>query len=242
MAGLVTMDVLTRLLDDTAPSAEALVSWAPMSPWTCCSPPAGRSDICHGATRRRRGPIDGSNPGSRSGRAPFSRTGMRAASMRLTHVVFSRAEDASQRLYYYVRELRSRGLLRRSRAARFRLRIHPARHQPCAHGSRGARGRGQSGRLREGSRSRHRTRQRVAPQASPSCRRVARAGRFLRERGARCVVLGSIGLARRPAVADRPVAPGARVLLAGSVPPDDRLHLAVEAGAPRWSPSSTCIR
>jgi hypothetical protein len=148
----------------------------------------------------------------------------------LDTVVFSRAEDASQRLYYYVRELQRRRVLRGPAVHAFDI-AFLARASSVAH-STGA----------------------VAALATaidaPRTRLAAGIERANELRAALAAIergraadgsfyerLGRAALWNNPApwlreTATRPsaAARGPRILLAGSVPPDDRLHRAVEAG------------
>ncbi|MDQ2641391.1 MAG: 2-hydroxyacyl-CoA dehydratase family protein [Pseudomonadota bacterium] len=146
----------------------------------------------------------------------------------LRDVVFTRADDAAQRLYYYVRELQRRGKLGGPAPRIFDLAL-VQRESSLAHSARAvvrlaselgagadtlAAGiehcnvlRGQLERL-QGARSGH----------GPWFERLARAALWT-DPGQ---WLASLPL---PPPADRP-----RVLLAGSFPPDGRLHQAVEEG------------
>ncbi len=146
----------------------------------------------------------------------------------LREVVFTRADDASQRLFYYVRELQRRGKLRGPTPRIFDLAL-VQRESSLAHSARAvtrlaselgagadtlAAGMGQGNLMRaqlerlQGARSGH----------GPWFENLARAvlwtgaGQWLEE-----VAL--------PPPVERP-----RVLLAGSFPPDARLHQAVEEG------------
>jgi hypothetical protein len=146
-------------------------------------------------------------------------------------VVFSRAEDASQRLYYYVRELQRRGALRGPAVAMFDVALLP-RESSLAHTTAAiaeiataldtpvadlARGIESANRLRgalqqlQAGRSAH----------GPFYERVARAALW-----------NDPTPWLEHVEAPRASPPTARVLLAGSAPPDDRLHRAAEdAGA-----------
>lgn len=146
----------------------------------------------------------------------------------LRDVVFTRADDASQRLFYYVRELQRRGKLGGPAPRIFDLAL-VRRESSMAHSARAVlrlaselgadadtlvagiahsnRLRGQLERL-QGARSGH----------GPWFERLARAALWT-DPGQ---WLASLSL---PPPADRP-----RVLLAGSFPPDGRLHQAVEDG------------
>jgi hypothetical protein len=142
-------------------------------------------------------------------------------------VVFSRADDASQRLFYYVRELQQRGLLRGPRVLVFDIALIP-RDSSLAHTADSVLSLAQA--------------LDVAPEALPGA--IERANILRRrlqlvqqdrlgqgdyyERLARAALwndastwIDGITLPRMPAAH--------RVLLAGSTPPDDRLHRAVEA-------------
>jgi hypothetical protein len=146
-------------------------------------------------------------------------------------VVFSRADDASQRLFYYVRELQQRGLLQGPRALVFDMALIP-RESSLAHTAQSVLS--LAGELE------------VAPEALPGAMERANVlRRWLQqvqqdraghgdyyERLARAMLWsgssswcgGDVSPAGQPATH--------RVLLAGSFPPDDRLHRAVElAGA-----------
>lgn len=148
----------------------------------------------------------------------------------LSHVVFSRSDDASQRLYYYVRELRRRGLLGGPEPVVFDCALIP-RESSIAHTAAAMRELAgvlgvSADALPEGVRRANQLRARLA--ALQAARRNA--GPF-HERLTRAVLFSDAsawldGLST-PTGPDRP-----RVLLAGSVPPDDRLHQVVEdAGA-----------
>lgn len=148
----------------------------------------------------------------------------------LSQVVFSRTDDASQRLYYYVRELRRRGMLRGPEPLVFDGALIP-RESSLAHTAAAVRELASAlgvnaNALVEGVRRANRLRAKLASLE------VARrnAGPF-HERLARAVLFSDasrwIDGVALPSGPDRP-----RVMLAGSVPPDDRLHQAVEdAGA-----------
>jgi hypothetical protein len=143
-------------------------------------------------------------------------------------VVFSRADDASQRLFYYVRELQQRGLLQGPRSLVFDIALIP-RESSLAHTADSVLALANA--------------LEVAPAALPAAIERAnnlrlklqlvqqqRAGRGeYYERLARAALLndastwlGDVTAVGRPAAH--------RLLLAGSTPPDDRLHRAVEAG------------
>jgi hypothetical protein len=143
-------------------------------------------------------------------------------------VVFSRADDASQRLYYYVAELQSRGLLSGPVPHVFDIALQ-RRDSSTSH---------TADAILALCRALD-----VAPAALPEA--IARANRLRRaladlehERtanGALYERLGRLALWTDPtpwifdlALSAQP-AGGSRVLLAGSVPPDDRLHRTVEA-------------
>jgi hypothetical protein len=146
-------------------------------------------------------------------------------------VVFSRAEDASQRLYYYVRELQRRGALRGPPVAMFDVALLPKEsslaHTTAAVAELAAtlgtavadltRGIERANRLRT-------TLQRLQAARSVS-------GPFY-ERVARAALWNDATLWLDDIEAPRAAPSTRRVLLAGSVPPDDRLHHAAEeAGA-----------
>jgi hypothetical protein len=148
----------------------------------------------------------------------------------LSRVLFSRADDASQRLYYYVQELQRLGELRGPRPMIFDIALLP-RESSLAHTEQAIRqlaaelgvgeeqaaaGIGRTNVLRD---------QLAAVQAA----RVAAGPAY--EALARAVLCGDAAQCLQqfapPASQARP-----RVLLAGSVPPDGRLHVAIEqAGA-----------
>ncbi len=159
----------------------------------------------------------------------------------LAQVVFSRTDDASQRLYYYVRELQSRGRLSGPEPIIFDLalidRDSSLRHSGAAVGAL-AQGLGvgepalltgvtQTNALRRRAQLLQSERQNDGP-------RYERLSRALLFGGNRVIAsfLSKDGLMQDAASeldsrTDRP-----RLLLAGSVPVDDRLHRAVEdAGA-----------
>ena len=215
MAGLVNMDVLNRLLDDTAPSRGGIGFVGADVP----------VDLLL-ATGRSFGHLPWSDKATpwadrwlESGFPFWTRTiledwhGGRFDA--LTHVVFSRAEDSAQRLYYYVRELQSRGLLRGPRRS-YSTAHSSTVSQPCAHGRCGGGSRGQSrclaGRFDRGIEWQCVRRRFAALQAGRQG-----AGAFYENGAPRCL-FWILGLARGSAVTADARAPG-RVLLAGSVPP-----------------------
>jgi hypothetical protein len=148
----------------------------------------------------------------------------------LREVVFSRGDDASQRLFYYIRELQRRGQLRGPEPRIFDLALVP-RESSLEHSARAVAllvrelG-GDPSSLAEGIdrsnavRDRLDALQRARSAHGPWFERLTRAALW----NAPGEWLNRIS----PPVAgaaDRP-----RLLLAGSVPPDGRLHEAVEAG------------
>jgi hypothetical protein len=145
-------------------------------------------------------------------------------------VVFSRAEDASQRLFYYVRELQRRGVLRGPAAHAFDIALL-ARPTSVAHTTAAVTALAGAldtplSRLAEGI---ERANELRAALAAIGRGRVADGGFYER--------LGRAALWNEPAswlgrltTWPSAAARGPRVLLAGSVPPDDRLHRAAEAG------------
>lgn len=148
----------------------------------------------------------------------------------LRDVVFSRADDASQRLYYYVRELQARGELRGPVPRIFDLALVP-RESSLTHTMQSIlqllRELGSDAvRLPQGMRRAAALRERCAMlQAEravdgPWYESLARAAMWNNPEG-------WIGQARPPAAS---AGKRLRVLLAGSVPPDGRLHHAVEEG------------
>lgn len=142
-------------------------------------------------------------------------------------VVFSRADDASQRLYYYVRELQQRGLLAGPPVLVFDIALIP-RDSSLAHTAESVLALAQA--------------LDVAPEALPGAidranilrrtlqlvqqDRVGQGDRY--ERIARAA-LWSDPTTWIDGVAHAPTPAAHRVLLAGSTPPDERLHRAVEA-------------
>lgn len=118
----------------------------------------------------------------------------------LSRVLFSRADDASQRLYYYTRELRRLGKLAGPRPMIFDIALQP-RESSLKH-----------------------TEAALAELASDLDVQPERLAQGIAGTN---VLRGQLAEAQ----ARRAAATGApRVLLAGSVPPDGRLHEAVEAG------------
>jgi benzoyl-CoA reductase/2-hydroxyglutaryl-CoA dehydratase subunit BcrC/BadD/HgdB len=144
-------------------------------------------------------------------------------------VVFSRADDASQRLFYYVRELQRRGMLQGPAAHMFDIALIP-RESSVAH---------TAGAILELARTlevdRHKIREGIdrANLVRAKLERIEgeRMGHGpLHERLARAALwsdptrwLDAIAMPMSQSNAPR-------VLLAGSMPPDDRLHRAVESG------------
>jgi 2-hydroxyglutaryl-CoA dehydratase, D-component len=143
-------------------------------------------------------------------------------------VVFSRSDDAAQRLFYYVRELQSRGSLHGPQPLVFDMAL-VARASSLAHTAEAVLALAAA--------------LDVAPQALPAATlRANELRRLLRDLQQRRVGQGAyyerlaraalwsdpsawLGSIVPPASAPAPH----RVLLAGSMPPDDRLHAAVEA-------------
>jgi len=117
----------------------------------------------------------------------------------LSRVLFSRADDASQRLYYYVRELRRLGQLRGPRPMIFDIALLP-RESSLDH-----------------------TEAVVAELAADLDVQPERIGEGIARINALRVELAAAQARRVDASGGR------RVLLAGSVPPDGRLHDAIEA-------------
>lgn len=117
----------------------------------------------------------------------------------LSRVLFSRADDASQRLYYYTRELRRLGKLAGPRPMIFDIALQP-RESSLSHTE--------------------------AVLAELAADLDVQPERLVQGIAATNVMRGQLAEAQ----ARRGAATGAsRVLLAGSVPPDGRLHEAVEA-------------
>lgn len=146
----------------------------------------------------------------------------------LHSVVFSRSDDAAQRLFYYVRELQQRGSLRGPQPLVFDMSLVP-RASSLAHAADAVLALAAA--------------LDVAPQALPAAiQRADELRRMLRDLQQRRVGQGAFyeRLARAAlwndpsgwlgSIAEPAGAPAThRVLLAGSMPPDDRLHAAVEA-------------
>lgn len=151
----------------------------------------------------------------------------------LSDVVFSRSDDASQRLYYYVRELQQRGELAGPRARVFDIALLP-RQTSLAHTARALRSLADSLQVDET----------AVQAASPrvDALRVQLAGIGAtrtgegpaHERLLRAALFSDatqwLGLATAPPAPQSGAPEAGRVLLAGSVPPDERLHRAVEQG------------
>jgi hypothetical protein len=146
-------------------------------------------------------------------------------------VVFSRADDASQRLYYYVRELQRRSLLRGPMPQMFDIALLP-RESSVAHTAAAILALGRE----------------IGVEPSRLCAGIERANRlratlerFAQHRVAHGALYERLARAALWSDPTRWIddialpadgAGGRRVLLAGSVPPDDRFHRAVEsAGA-----------
>jgi hypothetical protein len=143
-------------------------------------------------------------------------------------VVFSRADDASQRLFYYVRELQQRGLLHGPRPLVFDIALIP-RESSLAHTANAVLALAHElevpaealGEAIDRANSLRRKLQHLQQQRSGQGDR--------HERLARAALWSDAsGWIDGISVSDEPSAH--RVLLAGSTPPDDRLHRAVEAG------------
>jgi hypothetical protein len=147
----------------------------------------------------------------------------------LEAVVFSRADDASQRLYYYVRELRQRGALGGPRPLVFDFALLPREssvaHTAAAVGSLasalGVGSHALEGGIERANELRYSLDelQRRRAAHGPLYERLARAALWSDP----TAWIASLALPEDSAAA-------ARVLLAGSMPPDDRLHEAAEAG------------
>jgi hypothetical protein len=146
----------------------------------------------------------------------------------LAMVVFSRGDDASQRLFYYVAELKRRGLLAGPSPHLFDI-AYVHRESSVRHTAASI-----LGLLRTLD---------VAPTALPEA--IERANmlraaltdldRSREGNGPLCERLGRLAVWSDPTLwihdidPPQPTAGSPRVLLAGSMPPDDRLHRAVEA-------------
>ena len=144
-------------------------------------------------------------------------------------VVFSRSDDASQRLFYYVRELQQRKLLRGPRVLIFDLALIP-REASLAHSVAIIESLAQSLDVNEDALRQGVARADALRLALRNLQQRREGGAFF-ERVARAALWSNptewIGELKIPAAAA-----ARRLLLAGSVPADDRLHLAAErAGA-----------
>ena len=145
----------------------------------------------------------------------------------LSKVVFSRADDASQRLFYYVRELQSRGELAGPAPLIFDIALLPRAtslaHTVAALQALATQFDVGTSHLFEGIARVNTVRRCLATiQASRNCDGAAY------ERLARAALFSDADwIAHFKAPTGTVTNP--RVLLAGSVPPDDRLHRAVEA-------------
>lgn len=146
-------------------------------------------------------------------------------------VVFSRTDDASQRLFYYVRELQQRGLLKGPRALVSDLALVPREssfeHSAAAVDSLARELGIDEGALRAGVSRADALRVRLR-----GLQQAREADGVYFERLARASLWSDatrwIDSVRVPA----PTAAARRILLAGSAPPDERLHRAIEgAGA-----------
>jgi hypothetical protein len=143
-------------------------------------------------------------------------------------VVFSRADDASQRLYYYVRELQQRGLLQGPLALVFDIALIP-RESSFTHTAHAVLALAHELEVAPETLS-------EAMDRANSLRRKLHVLQHQRsgqgehhERLARAALWSDpSGWIDQIGVSDQPSRH--RVLLAGSTPPDERLHRAVEAG------------
>jgi hypothetical protein len=147
----------------------------------------------------------------------------------LETVVFSRADDASQRLYYYVRELQRRGVLGGPVPHVFDIALLP-RESSIAHTAAAVvelvHVLGVDDRmLADGIERANQLRRTFAAVQE---RRATQGP--LHERLGRAALWSDPTQWLDAAALPQDGAAGLRVLLAGSVPPDDRLHRAVEAG------------
>lgn len=145
----------------------------------------------------------------------------------LAQVVFTRADDASQRLYYYVCELQRRGQLRGPAPLIFDLALIPRAASLLRTASSIARLATQLGiteeHLPRGIARANRQRRLFARLQQDRC-----AAGVLYEKIARASLFEDLTGLLETAQLPRDPAPG-RVLLAGSAPPDERLHAMVEA-------------
>lgn len=152
----------------------------------------------------------------------------------LQAVVFSRTDDASQRLYYYVRELQRRSLLKGPKPLVMDLALVPREssfeHSAAAVATLAAELGVGEGALREGMARADGLRVKLA-----TLQRARSGNGALFEQLSRAVLWSDPTRwidAVKAALPAGSGSAGRRVLLAGSVPPDERLHLAVEgAGA-----------
>jgi len=146
----------------------------------------------------------------------------------LSAVVFSRAEDASQRLFYYVRELQQRGLLGGPAPRMFDIAMIPResslRHTAAAILELARSFDVTTAMLHEGLEKAESLRE--ALQRIQAIRSTD--GPFY-ERLSRAALWSNAADWIDEIVAPTERGNGMRLLLAGSAPPDDRLHLTVEA-------------
>jgi hypothetical protein len=143
------------------------------------------------------------------------------------HVVFSRGDDSAHRLYYYVCELQRRGLLDGPTPLIFDVakvpRASSARHTIAAVRRLAERLEIGDQQLRNAIDAANRRRKLYADLEA-----ARGAPGSLYERIARATLFADLDdVLRTAALEDR--VPRRRVLLAGSAPPDDRLHMAIEA-------------
>lgn len=145
-------------------------------------------------------------------------------------VVFSRADDASQRLFYYVRELQQRGLLQGPRALVFDIALIP-RETSLAHTADSVLALAHELEVAPGALAGAIERANVLRHKLQLVQQERTGQGDYYERLARSA-LWSDASAWLDDIAAAQQTPAHRVLLAGSTPPDDRLHRTVElAGA-----------
>jgi len=142
-------------------------------------------------------------------------------------VVFSRADDASQRLYYYVRELQARGKLAGPSSGIFDIALAP-RGTSLAHTAAAVAALMQRLDVGDEAVAGGIERANLLRRRFAAIERERSADGPLHERLARAALWTDPTSWIDDIVLPAPVSPGQRILLAGSMPVDARLHEAVE--------------
>ena len=200
---------------------------------------AARATARHRRAPAPRAPTASSKAPSRRSCAPSRSSGCRATLDHLDAVIFARGDDSGQRLYYYLCELQRRGLCARSQAAALRHR-HASRARRVSNTRSTRRGCSPRNSARAASKLERgaAARARSARNCCTPCRRAALLPAPLRgsaawscEFAAGCDWRDDFDDARPSVARRRPRCCHLprRVMLAGDPPPDDQMHVAIEA-------------